>query len=46
MNILGGQQLIDDELSEMENPNNGKDKEKIRLGDIFKGRMGKIVLRR
>lgn len=45
MNKIGGQQLIDDELPEMEKILFiEKDKEKIRLGDIFKGKMGKIVL--
>jgi sugar porter (SP) family MFS transporter len=45
MKKIGGQQLIDDELPEM-----GKilliekSKEKIRLGEIFRGKTGKIVL--
>jgi sugar porter (SP) family MFS transporter len=45
MKKIGGQQLIDDELPEMEKILLiEKSKEKIRLGDILKGRMGKIVL--
>jgi MFS family permease len=45
MKKIGGQQLIADELPEMEKIILiEKGKEKIRLGDIFKGRMGKIVL--
>jgi sugar porter (SP) family MFS transporter len=45
MNKIGGQQLIDDELPEMEKILLiEKGKEKIRFGEIFKGRTGKIVL--
>ena len=45
INKIGGQQLIDDELPEMEkNLLIEKGKEKIRLGEIFKGKTGKIVL--
>jgi len=45
MNKIGGQQLIDDELPEMEKILLiEKGKEKIRLGEIFKGNTGKIVL--
>ena len=45
MNRIGGQQLIDDELPEMEKILLiEKGKEKIRLGEIFKGKTGKIVL--
>jgi len=45
MNKIGGQQLIDDELPEMEKTLLiEKGKEKIRLGEIFKGKTGKIVL--
>jgi sugar porter (SP) family MFS transporter len=45
MKKIGGQQLIDDELPEMEKVLLiEKSKEKILLGDIFKGRIGKIVL--
>jgi sugar porter (SP) family MFS transporter len=45
MKRIGGQQLIDDELPEMEKILLiEKSKEKIRLGEIFKGRTGKIVL--
>lgn len=45
MRLIGGQQLINDELPEMEKIlliERGK--EKIRLGEIFKGKTGKIVL--
>jgi sugar porter (SP) family MFS transporter len=42
---IGGQQLINDELPEMEKILLiEKDKEKIRFGEIFKGKTGKIVL--
>ena len=45
MNKIGGQQLIDDELPEMEKILLiEKGKEKIRFGEIFQGRTGKIVL--
>jgi len=45
MNKIGGQQLIDYELPEMEKILLiEKGKEKIRFGEIFKGRTGKIVL--
>jgi sugar porter (SP) family MFS transporter len=45
MKKIGGQQLIDDELPEMEKILLiEKGKEKVRLGEIFKGRIGKIVL--
>jgi len=45
MKKIGGQQLIDDELPEMEkNLLIEKSKEKIRFGEIFKGKTGKIVL--
>ncbi len=45
MNKIGGQQLIDDELPEMEKILSiEKGKEKIRFGEIFKGKTGKIVL--
>jgi sugar porter (SP) family MFS transporter len=42
---IGGQQLINDELPEMEKMILiEKDQEKVRLGEIFKGKIGKIVL--
>jgi sugar porter (SP) family MFS transporter len=42
---IGGQQLINDELPEMEkNHLIEKSKEKLRLREIFKGKTGKIVL--
>lgn len=45
MKKIGGQQLIDDELPEMEKILLiEKSKEKVNLGEIFKGRTGKIVL--
>jgi sugar porter (SP) family MFS transporter len=45
MNKIGGQQLINDELPEMEKILIiEKGKEKIRFGEIFKGNTGKIVL--
>jgi sugar porter (SP) family MFS transporter len=45
MNKIGGQQLINDELPEMEKILIiEKGKEKIRFGEIFKGKTGKIVL--
>jgi sugar porter (SP) family MFS transporter len=45
MRKVGGQQLIDDELPEMEKILLiEKGKEKVQLGDIFKGKTGKIVL--
>jgi sugar porter (SP) family MFS transporter len=45
MKKTGGQQLIIDELPEMEKTILiEKSKEKIRLGEIFKGKIGKIVL--
>ena len=45
MKKIGGQQLIDDELPEMEKILLiEKSKEKVNLGEIFKGKTGKIVL--
>jgi sugar porter (SP) family MFS transporter len=45
MRKIGGQQLIDDELPEMEKfLLIEKGREKVHLGDIFKGKTGKIVL--
>jgi sugar porter (SP) family MFS transporter len=45
MDKIGGQDLIDDELPEMEKILSiEKGKEKIRFGEIFKGKTGKIVL--
>ena len=45
MRKVGGQQLIDDELPEMEKILLiEKGKEKVHLGEIFKGKTGKIVL--
>jgi sugar porter (SP) family MFS transporter len=42
---MGGQVLIDQELPEMEKiVSISKNENKIRLGDIFKGKIGKIVL--
>ena len=45
MKKIGGQQLIDDELPEMERILIiEKGRERIQLGEIFKGKTGKIVL--
>lgn len=45
MKKIGGKQLIDDELPEMEKILlNEKGKEKVRMGEIFRGKTGKIVL--
>jgi sugar porter (SP) family MFS transporter len=45
MNKIGGQKLIDDELPEMEKMLLiEKGKEKIHIGEIFKGKTGKIVM--
>jgi sugar porter (SP) family MFS transporter len=45
MKKIGGQQLIDDELPEMERVLlNDKGKRKVQFGEIFKGKTGKIVI--
>jgi sugar porter (SP) family MFS transporter len=45
LNRLGGQKLIDEELSEMERAmESEKKREKVSVKELFKGRTGKIVL--